>query len=299
MQNTNSHNGIHGWLVIDKPKGISSYEVVARIKHLLKLKKVGHAGTLDLEATGLLAIALGEATKTIAFQTDSPKEYKFKVIWGIQTDTDDSTGAEIKKSNMIPKEVDVMKVLSLFKGKLEQVPPNYSAKKVNGERAYKLARRKIPLNLSPQKVQIFNLDLIRYDNTKFAEFFMKCSKGTYVRSVARDIGQALGCFGHADDIRRLSSGTLTIKEATKFDTIKELGPYELSKSIVPTRKLLEHILEIKCSESQYLRLTNGNPIRLTDTLDYVDAWASYLDIPIALGKTQDGFFIPRKVLRIV
>ncbi len=298
MQSTSGERRVHGWLVVDKPRGISSYKVVATIKHLFKIRKAGHAGTLDLEASGLLAVALGEATKTISFQTDSTKEYTFKVVWGAQTDTDDSSGLKIHVNKKVPKEIEILKVLELFKGNLEQIPPIYSAKKINGERAYKLARKKIDVNLSEKKIHVFKLDLIEYKKN-IAEFFIRCSKGTYVRAMARDMGKALGCFGHADDIRRISSGVLNLKDAIKFEKIKELSSYDLSKSIIPTRKILEHLIEIKCSENQYFRLTHGSPIKIANTLEYDDAWASYLDVPIALGKTESGFFTPRKVLKIV
>ncbi len=295
-----SNASVNGWLIIDKPRGISSFKVVSIIKRLLKPTKIGHAGTLDPEATGVLAVALGEATKTITYQTNTEKRYTFKIIWGKQTDTDDSEGNIINESKERPKKCEIIDILPLFLGNLKQMPPNFSAKKVNGEKAYQLARRGEFVDLKATEIQIFKLKLLKYYDRNAAEFFLSCGKGTYVRSVARDMGNTLGCLGHAKDIRRLNSGGLDIENSISLSSLQTLEKNEIMNLILPTQEVLKFMMEIKCNESQLHKIKNGMPIKYDIFFEEPSfrVWASYRNIPIAIGTINGDIFSPKRVLQI-
>ena len=300
MRKTLNHNAINGWLIVDKPRGISSFKVVSTIKRILKPKKIGHAGTLDPEATGVLAVALGESTKTIPYQTNTEKNYTFKIVWGKQTDSDDSEGKIINESRKRPDKYEILDILPLFLGNLKQMPPIFSAKKINGKKAYDLARSGQVVNLRPANIQVFKLDLIKVWNKNSAEFFLSCGKGTYVRSIARDVGSALGCFGYAKDIRRTCSGGMDIKRSIEFSLLKTLEKIELIDLILPTQEVLKHIREIKCNELQYNRIKNGQSIKIESTSEGFksEVWASYKENPVAIGIIDGEVFSPKRILNI-
>ena len=297
MEKPVKQNRVNGWLVIDKPIGLTSYAVVAAIKKILKVKKVGHAGTLDPQATGILSVAVGEATKTICYQADAKKTYSFKVIWGAQTDTDDADGQIINQSTSRPKQSDLLDILSSFSGPLKQIPPKFSAKKIKGKRAYKLARQSETFNLSPVSIEIFNIELIN-SSPDFANFIVTCSKGTYVRAIARDMGLALSCYGHATSIRRIKVGSLDLSSSIKFDQVISLSSSELMNIMLPTEIVLANVIEIKCTKNEFQKVINGQAIKIESLINNQKAWASFQGSPIALGVSNDNLFIPNRILKI-
>ncbi|MDE2063561.1 MAG: tRNA pseudouridine(55) synthase TruB, partial [Bradyrhizobium sp.] len=197
---------VHGWVVLDKPIGMTSTHAVAVVKRLFSAKRAGHAGTLDPLASGGLPIALGEATKTVPFVMDGRKRYRFTVTWGEERDTDDTEGRIIRTSEFRPSVEAIEALLPQFTGLIEQIPPQYSAIKVQGERAYDLARDGEAVELKPRPVEIHQLTLVEQPDSSHSVFEAECGKGTYVRALARDIGRILGCFGHISGLRRTLVG---------------------------------------------------------------------------------------------
>src|SRR6202142_4366411 len=193
---------VHGWLVLDKPIGMTSTHAVSVVKRLFSAKRAGHAGTLDPLASGCLPIALGEATKTVPFVFDGRKTYQFTVRWGEERDTDDAEGRVVAESQSRPDAAAIRAELPRFTGTIEQVPPRFSAVKIDGERAYDLARDGETVELAPRAVTIYRLELVETPDPDHAMFSAECGKGTYVRSLARDLGRLLGVFGHVSALRR-------------------------------------------------------------------------------------------------
>jgi len=205
---TSTRKDVHGWVVLDKPSGMNSTHAVSRLKRIFNAKKAGHAGTLDPLATGILPIAFGEATKTVPFVQDGEKAYRFTVRWGTETDTDDADGRIAAQSDLRPAAAEILALLPGFIGTIPQLPPSYSAIKINGERAYDLARDGEAPVLSPRPVTIHALDLLSSEPDE-AVFEARCGKGTYVRAIARDLGRSLGCYGHVSALRRTRVGPST------------------------------------------------------------------------------------------
>jgi tRNA pseudouridine55 synthase len=208
---------ISGWLVVDKPAGPTSTAVVNKVRWALGAKKAGHAGTLDPAATGVLAVALGEATKTVPFITDALKCYRFTVRFGLATKTDDAEGEIIARSDLRPTDDQIRAALGPFRGEIMQVPPQFSAVKVDGERAYALARAGEDLDLAARPLWVESLDLVARPDADHAELEMVCGKGGYVRSIARDLGAALGCHGHVLSLRRTWSGPFDAQDGITLD----------------------------------------------------------------------------------
>ena len=227
------NNGINGWIIVDKQIGITSRQVVNKISKSLNIKKVGHGGTLDPLATGVLPIAIGEATKVISFIQNKNKKYSFIIKWGESTETDDLEGKILEKSELRPTKEEIKKILNNFIGNVSQKPPIYSAIKINGQRSYHLARKKIKIEHKYRKVQIYELVLKNIINVDSAEFEVKCGKGTYVRSLARDIAEKLNTKGHVISLRRLSVGPFHEKDTIFID---------LSKEIIHSPSILNKIL---------------------------------------------------------
>jgi tRNA pseudouridine55 synthase len=198
---------IHGWVVLDKPIGMTSTHAVSVVKRLFSAKRVGHAGTLDPLASGALPIALGEATKTVPFVMDGRKLYRFTVRWGEERDTDDAEGRVVARSNQRPSADAIRALLPSFTGCIQQVPPRYSAIKIEGERAYDLARDGEMVELAARPIEIGRLELVNIPDPDHAVLETECGKGTYVRSLARDLGRVLGCFGHISALRRAAVGS--------------------------------------------------------------------------------------------
>ena len=256
---------INGWLFVDKPEGISSRKVVDLISNSLSIKKVGHAGTLDPMASGLLPIAIGEATKSIAVIQQLKKRYKFSVKWGEKTSTDDKMGSIISSTSIRPNLQNINKNLKKFTGKIKQIPPNFSAIKVNGKRAYKLARNNEDFLLDARTVFIESLKIHKYIDKDHCSFECVCSKGTYVRALGRDLGEVMNCFGHLYKLRRTQIGNFSNKYAILLDLSKKLiHSSTILKNILPIEKVLESLPFINLTKKQEISIRNGQKICLDE-----------------------------------
>ena len=288
---------MHGWLIVDKPAGPTSADVVARAKRALDAAKAGHAGTLDPAATGLLALAFGEATKTVPFVADARKAYRFSVRWGAATATDDAEGAVLATSGARPDAAAIRAALPAFTGHILQVPPQVSAVKVAGQRAYDLARAGASLDLAARPLHVERLELVEVPDADTAVLEMTCGKGGYVRSIARDIGAALGCLGHVAALRRLWSGPFSLDGAVGWPEI-EAGGDALEHRLLPLQAALAGLPELACPPHAAERLRNGNPVPLpTAGLgEGAVAWASAGGVPLAIGTWHGGALHPSRVL---
>ncbi len=246
-----------GWIFIDKPKNITSFDVIQKLRRILNIKKIGHSGTLDPFATGILAVALGEATKSIHYFNPT-KVYAFNIVFGESKDTDDITGKTVNRSNIIPTLEEIDQCLKKFIGKLSQVPPKYSAVKVNGKRAYKLARNNEKFELKAKKVSIKSLECLVTKNSKEYCFKMECSPGTYVRSIARDLGKMLGTFAYVSELRRIKIGGIEEKDIILLDKFEELVHigvhFEVMHSI---RDVLDDIPAVLIDDELSHKFQNG------------------------------------------
>ncbi|MEL7183942.1 MAG: tRNA pseudouridine(55) synthase TruB, partial [Pseudomonadota bacterium] len=220
---------IHGWVIIDKPAGMGSTDVVSKVRWAFDAKKAGHSGTLDPDATGVLAVALGEATKTVPFVTDALKGYRFRVSWGAETSTDDASGLVLRQAPDRPDADAIQAALPSYRGQIDQVPPQVSAVKVDGARAYDLARDGEIMDLAARPLWVERLDLLDQDDAG-ATLEMVCGKGGYVRAIARDLGRDLGCFGHVAWLRRTFSGPFTAVGANALAQIEELAPMSVVRN---------------------------------------------------------------------
>jgi tRNA pseudouridine55 synthase len=263
MSRRKKGNPVHGWVILDKPAGVTSTQAVAAVRRIFDAQKAGHAGTLDPMATGILAVALGEATKTVPFVQDAQKEYRFTATWGEARDSDDAEGAVTATSAVRPDQAAIEAALPHFTGTLSQVPPAYSAIKVDGARAYDLAREGEAVSLEPRPVQIASARLVRVINAGQAEFEIRCGKGTYVRSWVRDLALFLGTVGHVSALRRTRIGPLSEKDAVHLES---LTPFMHSPAafayLRPLSTALDGIPALAVSSSDTHRLRSGNPILL-------------------------------------
>jgi tRNA pseudouridine55 synthase len=289
---------ISGWLVIDKPSGPTSTAVVNKVRWALDAKKAGHAGTLDPAATGLLAVALGEATKTVPYVTDDDKCYRFTVRWGAATSTDDAEGEVIATSDIRATDDAIRAALPAFIGEIMQVPPKFSAVKIDGERAYALARDDAEFEIAARPLWVESLTLTARPDADHAEFEMVCGKGGYVRAIARDLGQSLGCLGHVTQLRRIWSGPFTLDGALTWEQIDALAHTpELDTHLLPLETGLAGLPELRCSVEGAAKLRNGNPgMVLTSDAQYGDeAWASLDGRAVAVGIYKAGELHPNRV----
>ena len=287
---------ISGWLILDKPYGMTSTQAVGKVRWLFTAKKAGHAGTLDPLATGILPIALGEATKTVPVMQDGEKTYAFTIAWGAATSTDDLEGAIVATSDHRPTEADVVGLLPQFTGTILQRPPDFSAIKIDGERAYDLARAGESVALAPRPVTISGLQLRRH-SSESSDFSMTCEKGTYVRSLARDLAEALGTRGHVTALRRTAVGPFTEARSVALDTLEASD--SIDSFLLGLDIGLAHLPEIRLTPDQAAPLRHGNPVLLTGAAAPIaleTAWASCRGEAIAIGAVVAGRFIPRRVL---
>lgn len=289
---------VHGWFLIDKPAGIGSTAVVAKARWAFGARKAGHSGTLDPGATGLLAVALGEATKTIPYVTDAEKSYRFTLRWGAATSTDDAEGAVIATSDRRPDAAEIRAALPAFTGDILQVPPQVSAVKVEGARAYDLARAGEVLDLAARPLHVSRLELVATPDRDSATFEMDCGKGGYVRSIGRDLGQALGCLAHVVALRRLWSGPFDVAEAIGLEALDEAGA-DLEARLLPVAAGLRGLPELPATAEGAARLLNGNPgTVIASTAAYgEEAWASHAGQPVAIGIYKAGALHPSRVFR--
>jgi len=257
-------NPIHGWINLDKPVGITSTRAVAIIRRALNAQKVGHGGTLDPLASGVLPIALGEATKTVPYIQDSLKTYEFTVTWGEQRTTDDMEGEAINTSDKRPTMDEITALLPSFIGEIEQTPPQFSAIKIDGERAYDIARDGDVVDIKPREVYIESLEIIQHD-TNEASFKCLCGKGTYIRAIARDLGQELGCFGYISTLRRIDVGPLLAENAISLEFFEKMldnsSQEETTNDILlPLQTVLDDIPVLALKEEEVVRMKYGNAV---------------------------------------
>ena len=257
------HRGkaIHGWIIIDKPGGLSSNAVVGRVRRLTGAAKVGHAGTLDPMATGVLPMALGEATKIVSYLMDGAKAYRFTVRWGEQRNTDDAEGEVVATSDARPAKEQILVVLGNFIGDIEQVPPVFSAIKIEGKRAYALARADQAPEMKPRTIHIEDLKLLSVVDADHAEFEAVSGKGAYMRSLARDLGTALGTVGHIAQLRRIAVGPFDEKQAISLDKLESLRhSAPLSEYLLPVETVLDDIPALALTETEARKLSQGQAI---------------------------------------
>ncbi len=287
-----------GLVVVDKPAGMTSTSVVNKVRWALDAKKAGHAGTLDPDATGVLAVALGEATKTVSYITDALKCYDFTVNWGAETSTDDASGELLRASDIRPDGDTIEKVIPGYLGEIMQVPPAYSAVKVQGERAYDLAREGEAVELAARPLWVESLTLIATDRDS-ARFEMVCGKGGYVRSIARDLGRDLGCLGHVAGLRRLWSGPFDAKDGVGFDRIDRETQGWLEEQLLPLEAALEDMPVLRATPQGAQRIRNGNPGEVTGTAEWGEAvWVSDGEGPVCIGRYQGGTVQPERVFNL-
>ncbi|MGR3376609.1 tRNA pseudouridine(55) synthase TruB [Salipiger abyssi] len=289
---------ISGWLIVDKPAGMTSTSVVNKVRWALAAKKAGHAGTLDPEATGVLAVALGEATKTVPYITDALKAYRFTVRLGQRTNTDDAEGEITAESAARPSDDEIKEALHGFVGEIMQVPPQFSAVKIDGERAYKRARDGETMEIEARPLWVEELVMTRRPDADHVELEMTCGKGGYVRAIARDLGEKLGCHGHVLRLRRIWSGPFEAEDGIGIEEIDALAKTpELDEKLLPLEVGLAELPELKCTAEGAARLRNGNPgMVIPGDVDYGDeAWASFDGRAVAVGVFKGGELHPTRV----
>ncbi|MCU0830352.1 MAG: tRNA pseudouridine(55) synthase TruB [Rhizobiaceae bacterium] len=296
---------VSGWIILDKPFGMGSTQAVAKVKWLFAAEKAGHAGTLDPLASGMLPIALGEATKTVSHVVDGGKTYRFTVRWGAETTTDDAEGPPVKSSDLRPSRVDIEDILPDFIGGIDQVPPQFSAVRIDGERAYDIARDGETVEIAARPVWIDDIRIMAHagDETVFEA---DCGKGTYVRSLARDFGRRLGCFGHVSALRRLSVAPFSQAHMVTLDTLEAAADPDrenfssLDAMLTPCEAALSHLPEIRLGGEQARKVRLGNPVMILGAgaiLHADEAYATERGELIALGEVAHGEFRPRRVFR--
>lgn len=312
---------VTGWLVLDKPKGMGSTDAVSKIKWLYNADKAGHAGTLDPLASGMLPIALGEATKTVPYVMDGTKVYRFTVAWGEERTTDDLEGTAVNSSDERPAKDDILALLPKYTGVIMQKPPTFSAIKIAGERAYDLAREGEAVDIPEREVEIGRFELVEQPDADHAVFEVECGKGTYVRSLARDMGRDLGCFGHIADLRRTEVDPFTAEDLVTLEEIEAAiaasrateaeaegdgkpgrpagaALAALDGLLLDTSAALEFMPRVSLTDDAAARVRSGNPVivRGRDAPPEADeACAVTRGKLVAIGAIEAGMFKPRRV----
>jgi tRNA pseudouridine55 synthase len=293
----------HGWLILDKDVGQTSTAAVAALKRLFRAKKVGHAGTLDPLASGVLPIAFGEATKTVSFVMDGQKAYRFKVRWGAETDTDDSEGRALSESAKRPSAEAIRALLPNFTGRIEQTPPRYSALKIEGERAYNLAREGEDVVLTARPVDVHRLTLSEIPDADHAVFETECGKGTYVRALARDMGRALGCLGHVCELRRTRVSSFCEQEAVRLAELARLGQAgnDLASTLLSVESGLAAVPALQVSRADADRLALGQSVLLRGRDAPLLAGMVSVSTQgslVALAEIEQGALKPRRIFNL-
>ncbi|SLN68328.1 tRNA pseudouridine synthase B [Aquimixticola soesokkakensis] len=292
---------VHGWLIVDKPAGLTSTAVVNKVRWAFDAKKAGHAGTLDPAATGVLAIALGEATKTVPFITDALKCYRFLVTLGAATNTDDAEGEVIETSDLRPTDGDIEAALPRFVGDIEQVPPKFSAVKIDGERAYALARDNEDFEIAARPLYVEELKFISRPDADHVELEMTCGKGGYVRAIARDLGETLGCLGHVEWLRREWSGPWDVEEGISLALVDDLAKTEaLDIHLRPLEEGLADLPEYMLTPEGAVRMRNGNPGMIyPGEAEWGDeVWCSFQGVPVGVGILKGAEVHPSRVFNL-
>jgi tRNA pseudouridine55 synthase len=307
QQKKRDKRDVHGWVILDKPIGMTSTHAVAVVKRLFSAKRAGHAGTLDPLASGGLPIALGEATKTVPFVMDGRKRYRFTVRWGEERDTDDSEGRPVSSSDARPSAEAIRALLPRFTGVIEQVPPQYSAIKIQGERAYDLAREGETVELKPRPVEIHELILLDQDDTEQSVFEAECGKGTYVRSLARDMGRLLGCFGHVSALRRTACGPFDERDMIPLEELETVchraasGEGNLADALLPVETALDDIPALAVTRADAARLHRGQAVLLRGRDAPTTSGTVYVTVGgrlLALAELGNGELIPKRVFNL-
>ncbi len=297
---------VHGWVVLDKPYGMTSTQAVGKIRWLFNAEKAGHGGTLDPLATGLLPIALGEATKTAQWAMDGRKVYRFTAKWGEERNTDDLEGEISATSVSRPYHNSIIKILNQFSGEIQQAPPAFSAIKIAGERAYDLARAGETVAMAARAVSIDSLTLTDIPDADHATFEVTCGKGTYIRALARDMGRALGCFGHVTMLRRIAVGPFTEAQMIPLEVLEELrhkapGDNAMKGVLRPIETVLDGIPAWPVKDAEAQRLSHGQPVLLRGANAPIasDAvlvtWGSK---PLGICSIEQGSLKPKRLFNL-
>ena len=264
MSRRKTGDKVDGWVILDKPVGLGSTPAVGKVRRLFGAQKAGHGGTLDPLASGVLPIALGEATKTVPFVMDGRKEYRFTVRFGEARSTEDAEGEVTATSDARPSDLEIRSALAGFIGEIEQIPPAFSALKVAGKRAYDLARAGEAVALKPRRILVERLELVGRPDANHADFVISCGKGTYIRSLGRDLAQALGTVGHLSALRRTAAGPFREEAAISLSKLEALGHIPaLLGALAPVATALDDIPALALTEAQADRLRQGQPVLLT------------------------------------
>ncbi|MBM3651853.1 MAG: tRNA pseudouridine(55) synthase TruB [Alphaproteobacteria bacterium] len=288
---------VDGWVALDKPVGLTSTQAVSRLKRTYNAQKAGHAGTLDPLASGILPVAFGEATKTVPFVQDGEKAYRFTVRWGVETDTDDSDGRMTQESAARPERAAVEHLLPQFTGEILQTPPQFSAIKIAGERAYDIAREGEHVELKPRAVRIDSLTLIEASRDD-ATFVMECGKGAYVRALARDLGRVLGCFGHVTALRRTRVGPFLEEDAYTLDEIENQNM--AAEALLSVEAGLAELPCVVVDRDMAARLRRGGSVILRgrDAPHEGVVYAACGGVPVAFGEIVQGALAPARVFNL-
>ena len=289
---------INGWINLDKPVGITSTQAVGRLKFLFNAKKAGHAGTLDPLASGVLPVAFGEATKTVAVVQDGMKSYRFAVKWGVETDTDDAEGKAVAQSDLRPTPEAIAAALPPFIGVIMQTPPMYSAIKIAGERAYDLARDGAAFEIAAREIVVHRLELVEHNGDE-STFEAECGKGAYVRAIARDLGRALGCFGHVSLLRRTRVGPFQAERGVTFEQL-EAGGEALAAALLSVEAGLSEMPRVAIDRNGAATLRRGQRLLLRGSAapDEGPAYASCFGSPVAVGVVENGEFVSTRVFNL-
>ena len=306
-QRKREKHDVHGWVILDKPVGMTSTYAVAIVKRLFTAKRAGHAGTLDPLASGILPLALGEATKTVPFVMDGRKRYRFTVRWGEERDTDDAEGKVVAASEARPHPEAITACLPAFIGTIAQVPPKFSAIKIEGERAYDLARDGQEVVLEARPVDIHDLTLVATPDADTAVFEAECGKGTYVRALARDIGRVLGCLGHVSALRRTQVGPFNENDMISLAELETLcqkaaaGEGSLADALLPVETALDDIPALAVNRSDAARLQRGQAALLRGRDAPIVRGTVYVTVSgqlVALAEVDRGEIVPKRVFNL-
>ncbi len=293
---------MNGWININKPINLSSMQITARLKKILNVKKAGHAGTLDVLASGVLPIAIGEATKLIDYSVNQNKEYRFTIQFGKKTRTGDAEGDVIEETSIIPTYEECKNICSKFIGEIEQIPSQYSAIKIGGVSAYKLARKNIKVDIPKRVIQIFDLEMLQYNEaSKQATYLCQCSKGTYIRTLAEHISLSLQSLGFVVELERTRAGSFFISDSISFDELSEINSYSkarLEEKIQEISCVLDDILVIDIDEFLATRVRHGKEISMNDSYNDGLVWLRYNKKLLAIGLLEGNYFRSKRVFNL-
>ncbi len=289
---------VNGWVNLDKPVGVTSTQAVGRLKALFNAKKAGHAGTLDPLASGVLPVAFGEATKTVPVVQDGMKSYRFAVKWGVETDTDDGEGRAVARADLRPEPAAIAAALPRFIGLIWQTPPQYSAIKIAGERAYDLARDGAEFQIAAREIVVHRLELVAH-TAEESTFEADCGKGAYVRAIARDLGRALGCYGHVSLLRRTRVGPFSAEQGATIADL-EAGPEALAGALLGVEAGLSELQRVAIDRNGAATLRRGQRLLLRGSAAPEEglAYAVCFGSPVAVGVVENGEFVSTRVFNL-